>query len=752
LSSYGFDASVVEDLRQLTEQVGKSGRDAILLEISGTTFDEKLLIETLRAAADLPVVVFALDEDPAVALRSIRLGAVDYIAKGSASSYSLEHRLEYAVERRSVGRRRRSNEAGIMLVLEESYDAFIATDSQLRIIKWNDMAERTFGWPREEAFGQTLGCIIPQHLRKQFLTEINDHFKNETSTFLKLSKPALAEHRTGRMFPIELGIFRINAEPSRMYCAFVRDVTKQKQSEEELERLVQERTDELRLSNDQLLQFARIASHDLQEPLRAVQGFVDLLAKSMSDKFDAESREFIDFILDGTHRMKQLIDSILKHSEISAAGSINQVTSCNSVIDEVLADLHQIIQETSTSFTIGQLPEVAVERSQLVQLFQNLIGNCIKYRGDGPPSIAIGAERNLHHWLFSVSDNGIGIDQKYAGKIFDMFYRLHSKGQYPGTGIGLAICKKIVTSHGGNIWVESEAGKGSEFLFTLPVIAEEQGRDKNRIEEIDMKDKIEILLVEDTPSDVRLTQEALRHSGLNYSLFVVADGVEAIEYLNKLKTSQDQTLPDIILLDLNMPRMNGHEVLEEIQNDHELRMIPIVLLTVSERQEDVMQALKLKMNYYLPKPVTAERLSVLVKALNGLFTGETDDLSHSIEETHIRLVLAGNPHTGAAALARLADDSHERVRCRVAENSRLPEELQMKLAKDPQTEVRICLCENQNLSPAVLELLANDGNEDVRLAAVGSPKVTAPILRSLERDSNVFVSASASKALADRQA
>lgn len=259
---------------------------------------------------------------------------------------------------------------------------------------------------------------------------------------------------------------------------------------------------------------------------------------------------------------------------------------------------------------------------------------------------------------------------------------------------------------------------------------------------------IEILLVEDTPSDVRLTQEVLKRSSLKYELTIANDGVEAIDYLNQLKNSGGLKLPNIILLDLNMPRKNGHEVLEEIKSDPALSPIPVVLLTVSERDEDVLEALRTKMNYYLAKPVTVDKLSTLIKAIDRLNTEEQGDDLHTQEETHIRLVLAGNPHTSMFALAKLTDDPHERVRCRVAENARLTEDLQMKLAKDSQREVRISLCENVNLSPSALELLAGDESEDVRLAVSTNPNVTAPLLHQLARDQNVFVSDSASKLLA----
>jgi two-component system, chemotaxis family, response regulator Rcp1 len=265
-----------------------------------------------------------------------------------------------------------------------------------------------------------------------------------------------------------------------------------------------------------------------------------------------------------------------------------------------------------------------------------------------------------------------------------------------------------------------------------------------------MENNIEILLVEDTPSDVRLTQEALKRSGLKYTMSVVNDGVEAMDYLNDRKKGGQQ-MPDLILLDLNMPKKNGHEVLAEIQADSVLAKIPVVLLTVSQRDEDVLEALRLKMNYYIAKPVTAQTLTALVKSIYELHTdGQAKDAkADPSTQAHVHYVLAGNPHTSPMVLSKLADDSEPRIRARVAEHPETPAEVLLRLAEDENAEVRLAVSENENAPPLVLERLAKDPSEDVRLGLASNPKIPSDILALLLDDENMFVQSNAKKTLAE---
>ncbi|MCL6589488.1 MAG: PAS domain S-box protein [Firmicutes bacterium] len=245
-----------------------------------------------------------------------------------------------------------------------------------------------------------------------------------------------------------------------------RNITDRKLAEEKLARQSQI----LARSNAELEQFAYIASHDLQEPLRMVTSYLNLLARRYQDQLDQDAKDFITFAVEGASRMKTLIDDLLKYSRIGNTGKTFEQVDCGDVLNLALANLQVAIAESEAVITYDPLPALMGDSAQLIQLFQNLLSNAIKYRSDEPPRIHISCAQKNGEWTFAVSDNGIGIEPHYFDKIFIIFQRLHGRdSKYSGTGIGLAICKKIVEHHGGRIWVESTPGKGSTFYFTIPV-------------------------------------------------------------------------------------------------------------------------------------------------------------------------------------------------------------------------------------------------------------------------------------------
>jgi PAS domain S-box-containing protein len=243
------------------------------------------------------------------------------------------------------------------------------------------------------------------------------------------------------------------------------DITERKEMEAQL----QQTLEDLRRSNTELEQFAYVASHDLQEPLRVVTSYLQLLVRRYRDRLDGDAVEFIDYAVDGAARMKRLIEDLLAYSRVGTRGGEFAPTDCAEVLGHVLNSLQLMIEEAGALVTHDPLPTVMADASQLEQLFQNLIGNAVKFRRPAPPRVHVSAERRANEWLFAVRDNGIGIEPQHRERIFAVFQRLHAREHYTGTGIGLAICKRVVERHGGNIWVESQPGQGATFFFTLPI-------------------------------------------------------------------------------------------------------------------------------------------------------------------------------------------------------------------------------------------------------------------------------------------
>ena len=248
-----------------------------------------------------------------------------------------------------------------------------------------------------------------------------------------------------------------------LVTAAIRDISVRKAAEQHLGQKVEE----LKRSNEELGQFAYIASHDLQEPLRMVASYTQLLAKRYKGQLDADADEFITYAVDGASRMQQLIEDLLAFSRVATTGNPLLDTSSEFALEQSLQNLHWAIKDSGAEVTHDPLPIVQADQMQLVQLFQNLIGNAIKYQDAGIPKVHVSVSKRGTGWTFAVSDNGLGIDPQYFERIFGMFQRLHKRDEYSGTGVGLAICKKIVERHGGSLWVESQLGHGATFKFAL---------------------------------------------------------------------------------------------------------------------------------------------------------------------------------------------------------------------------------------------------------------------------------------------
>jgi PAS domain S-box-containing protein len=358
----------------------------------------------------------------------------------------------------------RSSEEKFRAVAETANEAFISADCQGNVIHWNRGAEQIFGYTFAEMLGKPLVTIMPQRFRAAHRHGVQRFLATGEAAVVGKTVELAGQRKDGSEFPLELSLADWTTAEGKFFTGVIRDISDRKRAEEELTK----RASELARSNRELEDFAFVASHDLQEPLRMISSYSQLLSKRYRDKLGSDADDFIGFIVGGATRMQRLIEDLLQYARITTKGNSFALVSIQEVVDQTVANLRPLIAESNATITLDPLPTINGDDVQLGQLFQNLIGNAIKYHGPEPPVIRVSSQWNGREWLFSVSDNGIGIEPMNQDKIFVIFQRLHGRSEYEGTGIGLAVCKKIVERHGGNIWVDSKLGEGSTFCFALP--------------------------------------------------------------------------------------------------------------------------------------------------------------------------------------------------------------------------------------------------------------------------------------------
>ncbi|MCS3796779.1 PAS domain S-box protein [Niastella sp. OAS944] len=361
-------------------------------------------------------------------------------------------------------------------LLESAPDAIVIVSEKGTIHMINNQCESIFGYKKEELEGCNVEMLLPERFRNKHPEHRQLFFDNPRARPMGASLELLGLRKNGEEFPVEISLSPLKTEEGVLVTAAIRDISEKKALENEikeanlsLEQKVKQRTAELEIKNKELEQFAYVASHDLQEPLRTTSSFVELLRKQYYNKIDANADRYINYVIQASDRMKTLIKDLLDYSRIGREKQFEPV-DCNVTFTEVLADLAKVIKENKAVITAEKLPVVKAFPTELKLLFQNLISNSIKFQKEGiAPQIDISASKENGHWHFRFRDNGIGIDKQYQQRIFIIFQRLHNRSVYEGSGIGLAHCKKIVELHGGSIWVESEASKGSTFHFTIAV-------------------------------------------------------------------------------------------------------------------------------------------------------------------------------------------------------------------------------------------------------------------------------------------
>jgi PAS domain S-box-containing protein len=428
-------------------------------------FAERLVADDLRSSED----ALAQEIGTGIELNALRKDGTEFPIELMLSPLdSTEGTLVTAAIRDITVRRNAEKHLAQMEgryrgLLEAAPDPMVVVNQGGEIVLLNLQAEKQFGYRRNELLGQKVTNIIPEGFAERLIADglrsAEDALAQQIGTGIELS----GRRKDRTEFPIELMLSPLGGAEGILVTAAIRNIGVRKTAEAHL----LQKMDELNRSNEELGQFAYIASHDLQEPLRMVASYTQLLSRRYKGKLDTDADEFIAYAVDGATRMQRLIQDLLAYSRVGTKGKELRSTSSEHALQTALANLRGAIEESGALVTHDPLPSVMADESQLIQLFQNLLGNAIKYQNPGIPKIHVAAMNGGKQYRFSVKDNGLGIDPQYFDRIFGMFQRLHKREEFAGTGIGLAICKKIVERHGGQISVESQPGHGSTFRFAL---------------------------------------------------------------------------------------------------------------------------------------------------------------------------------------------------------------------------------------------------------------------------------------------
>jgi len=404
-----------------------------------------------------------------------------YLDVSVASTPVLYHSIPHVITiLRDITERKKNEEIKNQLasIVLNSGDAIYAMSIDGQIQSWNPGAEKLYGFSQRDAIGRNISIVIPDFKQNELNHILNKVAKGERIESLETKR----QRRDKKIIDVSLTLSPIwdEADIVTSVSAISRDITFKKQVEEELRRYAEE----LALSNEELYVFSYAASHDLQEPLRSIQNFLETLNKKYKKRLGPEMEEQISAADDGVTRMYRLITDFLMYSRVGTERAVKEEVDCNLALKDAIANLELAIKESKATIKQFTLPKIYGNFVQITQVFQNLIANAIKYQGESTPAIDISAEKKDGMWLFAVKDNGIGIEQWFSERIFIVFQKLHDHRKYPGSGIGLALCKRVIEKHSGKIWFESEVGKGTTFLFTLPIL-EEKKKGKPELKDIE---------------------------------------------------------------------------------------------------------------------------------------------------------------------------------------------------------------------------------------------------------------------------
>ncbi|MBZ0204388.1 MAG: PAS domain S-box protein [Ignavibacteria bacterium] len=390
-----------------------------------------------------------------------------YIDVNAASTPVLYHSIPHVITiLRDITDRKKNEEIKSQLasIVLNSGDAIYAMSLDGQIESWNPGAEKLYGYIEKDAIGRNISIVVPDFKENELKHLLGKVGKGERIESFETKR----QRKDRSIIDVSLTLSPIREESGiiTQVSAISRDITFKKQVEEELRRYAEE----LALSNEELYVFSYAASHDLQEPLRSIQNFLEILNKKYKKRLGPEMEEQITNADDGVTRMYRLITDFLMYSRVGTERAPKEEVDCNVALKDALANLDVAIKESKASIKHFTLPKIFGNFVQMTQVFQNLVANAIKYQGESKPTIEISAEKKNGMWQFEVKDNGIGIEQWFSERIFIVFQKLHDHRKYPGSGIGLALCKRVIEKHGGKIWFESEVGKGTTFFFTLPIM------------------------------------------------------------------------------------------------------------------------------------------------------------------------------------------------------------------------------------------------------------------------------------------
>lgn len=362
---------------------------------------------------------------------------------------------------------RKRAEERFRLVVESAPNAMVLVDKDGMITLINRQTEILFGYDRSELIGKKLEMLLPERFLSQHPGHRNRYFEKPQTRSMGMGRELFAKHKDGTEVPVEIGLNPIETDDGQLVLASIIDITQRKQQE-----LSHKKQVELEAKNKELEQFAYVASHDLQEPLRTVSNYMSLFEEDYFERLDDDAKRYIHSVKNATQRMSMLVKSLLDFSRLGRNRVLSEV-DCNKVLENVLSDLDTMIRKSEARITVAPLPVLNAYEVELRQVFQNLVSNAIKFQKEGNwPLVTISAERKgAGKWKFAVADNGIGIARHHHERIFGIFQRLHTSKDYEGNGIGLANCKKIIELHEGEIWIDSELGKGTTFNFTIPALS-----------------------------------------------------------------------------------------------------------------------------------------------------------------------------------------------------------------------------------------------------------------------------------------